>query len=47
MTHFSKGEQKIWKLVIEMENYFSYVDISKLSENQAKFCEEDLTENDL
>ena len=30
-----------------MENYFSYIDVSKLSENQAKFREKDLTENDL
>ena len=30
-----------------MENFFSDVDISKLSENQAKRCEENLTEKDL
>ena len=30
-----------------MGNFFSDADIPKLSENQAKFCEEDLTEKDL
>ena len=30
-----------------MGNFFSGADIPKLSENQAKFCEEDLTEKDL
>ena len=30
-----------------MENFFSNVDIPKLSENQAKNCEENLTEKDL
>ena len=30
-----------------MENSFSDVNIPKLSENQAKFCEESLTEKDL
>ena len=30
-----------------MENFFSDVDIPKLSENQAKLCEENLTKKDL
>ena len=30
-----------------MENFFSDVDIPKLSENQAKLCEYDLTEKSL
>ena len=30
-----------------MENFFSDVDIPKLSENQTKLCEENLTEKDL
>ena len=30
-----------------MERFFSDVDISKLSENPAKLCEEHLTEKDL
>ena len=30
-----------------MENFFSDVDIPKLSENQAKLCEEYLTKKDL
>ena len=30
-----------------METFFSYVDIPKLSENQAKLCEENLTGKDL
>ena len=30
-----------------MENFFSDVDIPKLSQNQAKLCEENLTETDL
>ena len=29
-----------------MENFFSDVDIPKLSENQVKICEENLTEKD-
>ena len=36
-TFFKKREQKT---EIEMENFFSAVDIPKLSENQAKLCEE-------
>ena len=32
---------------IEMERFFSEVDIPKPSENQAKLCEEILTEKDL
>ena len=31
----------------EMENFFSDVDIPKLSENQVTLCEENLTEEDL
>ena len=30
-----------------MKNFFSDVDIPKLSENQVKLCEENLTEKDL
>ena len=30
-----------------MGNFFSDVDIPKLSENQVKLCEENLTEKDL
>ena len=41
---FSKrGEQKT---KIEMESFFSDVDIPKLSENRVKLCEENLTEKD-
>ena len=43
-TLFKTREQKT---EIEMENFFSDVDISKLSEYQAKLCEENLTEKDL
>ena len=32
---------------MEMETFFSDVDILKLSENLAKLCEENLTEKDL
>ena len=32
---------------MEMEKIFMYVDISKLSKNQAKLCEEELIEKDL
>ena len=32
---------------MEMETFFSDVDIPKLSENQANLCEENLTEKDL
>ena len=35
------------KTRIEMENFFSDADIPKLSENQVKLCEENLTEKDL
>ena len=41
---FKTQEQKI---KIEMEDLFSDVDSPKLSENQIKFCEENLTEKDL
>ena len=34
------------KTAIEIENVFSDVDVTKLSENQAKICEEDLTKKD-
>ena len=42
-TLFKTREQKT---EIEMENFFSDVDIPKLSENQIKLCEENLTEKD-
>ena len=35
------------KNAIEMEKFFSDIDIPKLSKNQVKLCEEDLTEKDL
>ena len=35
------------KTKIEIEKFFSDVDIQKLSENQVKLCEESLTEKDL
>ena len=40
---------KTWgqKTAIEMETFFSDPDILKLSENQEKLCEENLTEKDL
>ena len=40
-TLFKTQEQKA---KIEMENFFSDVDIPKLSENQVKLCEKNLTE---
>ena len=43
-TLFKPQEQKT---DIEMEIFFSDVDIPKLSENQTTFCEENLTEKDL
>ena len=43
-TLFKTREQKT---EIEMEKFFSDVDIPKLSENQVKLCEENLTEKDL
>ena len=43
-TLFKTWEQKT---EIEMEHFFSDVDIPKLSENQVKLCEENLTEKDL
>ena len=43
-TLFKTREQKT---KIEMENFFSDVDILKLSEYQVKLCEENLTEKDL
>ena len=43
-TLFKTREQKT---KIEMEKFFSDVDIPKLSENQVKLCEENLTEKDL
>ena len=42
-TLFKTREQKT---KIEMENFFSDVDIPKLSENRVKLCEENLTEKD-
>ena len=44
MEHFKKPEQKP---AIEISYFFAYVDNPKLSENQAKVCEEDLIEKDL
>ena len=35
------------KTAVKMEKILSHVDISKLSENQAKLCEEDLIKQDL
>ena len=43
-TLFKTREQKT---EIEMENFFSDVDIPKFSGNQVKLCEENLTEKDL
>ena len=43
-TFFKTWEQKT---EIEMEIFFSDADTPKLSENQAKLCEESLTEKDL
>ena len=43
-TLFKTREQKT---EMEMENFFSDVDIPKLSENQAKLCEENSTEKHL
>ena len=43
-TLFKTQEQKT---NIEMENFFSDVDILKFSENQVKLCEENLTEKEL
>ena len=43
-TLFKTQEQKT---EIKMKNFFSDVDIPKLSENQTKLCEENLTEKDL
>ena len=40
-TLFKTREQKT---AIEMETFFSAVDIPKLSENQTKLCDENLTE---
>ena len=42
-TLFKTGEQKS---NIEMVNFFSDVDIPKLSENQVKLCKENLTEKE-
>ena len=49
IREFYKTLFKTWKqeTVIEMETFFSDVDIPKLFENQVKFFEEDLTEEDL
>ena len=41
---FKTQEQKT---AIEMETFFSGVDIPKLSKNQSKLCEENVTEKDL
>ena len=35
------------KTTIEMENFFSNVDIPRLSKNQTKLCEADLNQKDL
>ena len=35
------------KTAIEMENFFSNVDIPRLSKNQTKLCEADLNQKDL
>ena len=43
-TLFKTQEQKT---AIEMETFFSGVDIPKLSKNQSKLCEENVTEKDL
>ena len=43
-TLFKTREEKT---KTEMENFFSDVDIPKLSENQVTLCEENLTEEDL
>ena len=43
-TLFKTQEQKT---EIEMKFFFSDVDIAKLSENQVKLCEENLTKKDL
>ena len=45
MKHFSKHENK--KLKQKWKPFFSDINILKLSENQAKLCEENLTEKDL
>ena len=43
-TLFKTQEQKT---AIEMETFFSGVDIPKLSKNQSKLCAENVTEKDL
>ena len=43
-TLFKTQEQKT---AIEMETFFSGVDIPKLSKNQSKLCEENVTAKDL
>ena len=43
-TLFKTQEQKI---AIELETFFSGVDIPKLSKNQSKLCAENVTEKDL
>ena len=49
LREFYKTLFKTWeqKTAIEMEKNFSDVGIPKLPENQAKLCDEDLTEKDL
>ena len=49
IREFYKTLFKTWKQKTERktENFFSNFDIPKLSENQAKNCEENLTEKDL
>ena len=43
-TLFKKRERKT---AIEMENFFSDIEIAELSENQAKLCDGGLTKKDL
>ena len=41
---FEKGEQKT---TAEIKDFLNVIDVPKLSEDQVKLCEEDLTEKDL
>ena len=45
MKHFLKSKNK--KTMAEIKDFLNVIDVPKLSEDQVKLCEEDLTEKDL
>ena len=45
MKHFLKKREQ--KTTAEIKDFLNVIDVPKLSENQVKLCEEDLTKNDL